>query len=152
MRVALLKVNESQYWSEDIRCRVKCIWGVYVLDPHWRVYCCELTPSYELHRLNSQVEFLDGTPQEIIEEVEEEILEAERFDAPVIYVHCHTIDRAERFSQGWFPKGSMGIHTMAGFGSGFQVDPNDPAERRRNEQKHDYAIEEALEYCHMNGV
>lgn len=152
MRISILKIDETEYWSDEIKNRVKRIFGVYVFDPNWRVHCCEFTPSYELYRLESQVEFHENTPDDEVVMLEDEVREAERFDDPVVYVHCHTIDRAERFSKGWFPKGSMGIHTMAGFASGFLIDPDDPAERRRNEQRHDYAIEEATEYCHRNCI
>lgn len=152
MRIRILKLDESEYWTDEIRSQVKRIFGVYVFDPTWRVHLCEWTASYELHRLESQIDFHENTPESIQERIEDEVREAERFSDPVIYVHCHVIDRAERFSQGWFPKGSMGVHTMTGFGSGFEIDPDDPAERRRKEQRHDYAIEEAIEYCSINGV
>lgn len=152
MRVTLVKLDETEYWSDEIKTRIKRIFGVYVFDPTWRVHLCEFAASYELHRIESQIEFPEHTPEIIQEQIEDEVREAERFDARVIYVHCSTLDSAERFSQGRLPKRSMGIHTMTGFGSGFEIDPDDPAERRRKEQRHDYAIEEAIEYCSMNGV
>jgi hypothetical protein len=146
MKINILKVDETAHWSEEIRERVERIWGVYLFDQNWRIHLCEFTPSYELHRLPSQVIVPDWEYHRH-DEIEGEIMDGERFDDAVVYVHCHRLDGLDHFKEGWFPDGTMGVCTMTGFAQGFVFDPHDTAERDEREQRHDYAIEEAREYC-----
>ena len=153
MFITLLKINESDKWS-TFECphkeSIKEIWAVYVYDPNWRVHLCEFTPSYELHFIETQVEFHDGVSDEDMERIENWIMDA--YSEPITYMHCHTVNTVIYFKEGWFPSMSMGSVRMSGFGKEFKFDPNDRAERPIREQRHDYALLEAIEYCQQNGV
>ena len=145
MRIKMLKIDESEYWADETRHKVKRIWGVYIFDPNWRVHLCEFTPSYELHRLPSQVEFLDHMDDATIQLIEDEVREVERFDDPITYMHCHRIDGAGSYKEGWFPHEKLGTCTMTGFATYL------PRSRTiSREERHDAAIEEAVEYCQQN--
>jgi len=147
MFIKVIKINETEHWNLDQKMmnKIKAIWGVYVFDPNWKVHCCEITPSYELHMLHSQVEFKENATNEEIEEIENCVAENENFENPVIYMHCHVIDNAGNFKCGWFPKTDMGTYRIWGCATDFEYDPKDKAERTSQEQKHDYGIEQAIE-------
>jgi len=87
-----------------------------------------------------------------IESIEEEIHWAESGDPEIQYMHCHVIDNAEIIAEGKFlPTTKIGITIESDFGTGFEFDPQDKAERSESEQLHDYLIEESTEYFNQNG-
>ena len=155
MFIKLLKTNETDHWCID-ECphkeSVKTIWGVYAFDPSWRVHCCEMTASYELYFIETQVEFQDGVIDEHRDEIEDWFRLNDNYIDYISYMHCHTVDNAGHYREGWFPHESMGSVRLSGFAMGFEFDPNDQAERPIREQRHDYALLEAIEYCQQNAV
>jgi len=46
----VVAIDETEHWSDDIKAQGK-VWGVYLVDMNRYTYCCELTPSLELHFL-----------------------------------------------------------------------------------------------------
>ncbi len=150
MYVKFLKTNETEYWSLPywLKDKIKAIWGVYVFDPNWRVHCCEVTASYELHQLRSQVEFRNDVSDEEIERVEEWILESEIIDSTISYMHCYRLDKIKPFKLGWFPKNNMGVIRLSGFALYF----DEKGLKSDREERHNAAIDEAIEVYHQTCV
>jgi len=155
MFIKLLKMDETDNWFIE-ECphkeTIKTVWGVYVFDPNWRVHLCEFTPSSELHKIETQIEFHDGGTDEEREEIEDWFREHEDWSEPITYMHCHDIDEAKSFKEGWFPTMSVGVCRMSKFAADYDFDPDDKAERPMREQRHDWGIQEAIEYCQQSGV
>jgi len=131
MDINLIKLDETKDYSSDIQARVKSIWGAYFYNPERMVYLCEMTPSFELHRLPSIVFGVDGRD---VEALEEEIHLAEAGETEVSYIHCYRIGIAE---------------VLEGFGAGFEFDSE--LKLSESEQLNDYLIAEATEYFSQNG-
>jgi hypothetical protein len=53
-RYHLVKLDETDFWAEEIVDKVGRIFGTYIYDVNRRVHCCEFTPSYELLFIGSQ--------------------------------------------------------------------------------------------------
>lgn len=98
----IVALDETHFWSDEIRAKVGRIWGLYLYDANRQVHCCELTPSYELFAIRSAV------GGEISEETEEDIMEADRISGEqCIYTRCSAIDKlpADRFiTDVWSPE------------------------------------------------
>lgn len=69
--VWVVKIDERQYWVDEMVLRCTKIVGVYVVDRRQLTYCCSMTPSYWLHFLGTQWEgdFTDAEREEIDERV-----------------------------------------------------------------------------------
>jgi len=148
MDIHILKVDETEHWSEAIQNRVERIFGVYIYDPSYKVRACEITASYELHEIDSQFIPKNGASESEIETLDEIMIGATEYD--VRYMHCHILDDAERIKEGFFPKGKIGIFVIGGLADNFVVDSD--SDKSESEQLHDYLIEEAMAYVSSCGV
>ena len=91
-----IKLDETKHWNNmfliEIGPNAK-ITSTYIFDKNSVTYCCELTPSYELHRVAT-----DFSTSREMTEYEREIIDAKIFQAiegnndDVAYHHCSTID------------------------------------------------------------
>ena len=45
----LVKLNERQYWCDEIQAKTEAIFGVYAFDRNEQTHLCEITPSYCLY-------------------------------------------------------------------------------------------------------
>ena len=79
-------LNETEYWSDEIRARAGLIYQAYLFDANRHVHCCEITPSYELYPLYAtpQNDDDDGT---IATEL------ATAGDSEVTYMHVRRLDK-----------------------------------------------------------
>lgn len=132
--IRVLKIDETEHWSEPYRAAAGRIFSVYVYDARSVTRCCEITPSYALHFVESQTE------QRVSDEVNDEMLVADCETPPVAYMHCHTVDAVEELSTDDIcdprPTSGMGAYTL------FEEQDGDS----------DEIIEEALEYARSNSV
>ena len=152
MFIRILKHPELDYWQLDDSDgeKIAMIWGVYVFDQNWRVHLCEWTPSYELHYLEAQVQFKKGVSDADMERIDDFVRYHDSCQ-PVEYMHCHTVEACPQYRHWFFPKhGRAGVCQVSGFA--LQCEPETTEPDRVREEQHDAAIEEALQYCHENGV
>jgi len=95
-KFGVFKIDESEYWElPEYKEEIKRIIGVYVYDPNFKVHCCEITPSYECHFYQTQVEFNENVSEEKQDEINCEIYLNEDLSETVHYYHCHLIDSSE---------------------------------------------------------
>jgi hypothetical protein len=113
----IIRFNETEYWNGAgfVHRAGGKIWGVYYFDANRRVYCCEMTPSYELWFHESSVESYpvaaawdrqaDAAPEgserrrycsdradREREDLDDAIRDAHAQTDVVSYYHCRTID------------------------------------------------------------
>ncbi len=95
----VVRINETSNWREDIAKKAGKIFGIYLYDESRTTNCCEVTPSYEMHFLNSMAETLsdDDEEREIqLDEIEEGDIHTER----VRYFHSVSIDKLSDKDKG----------------------------------------------------
>lgn len=78
-------IDETHFWSEEIQARVGKVFQAYLFDSNRHVYCCELTPSYELYPL-----YATATMDDSEGELDGEMRAAA--DNEVTYAHVRSID------------------------------------------------------------
>ena len=90
-----IRLDETHFYDKSFldEYGVEKIYGVYVTDFNTRVYCCEITPSYELNFVNS---VFDGGPdrdddEEKFENLEQELYKADAYTESVSYMHCGSV-------------------------------------------------------------
>lgn len=84
----LVKIDESEYWTDSIRQRVKRVWSVYLLDASRHTHLCELAPSYWLEFVESYPEHLPETDESERDKLSETIAEeAAMCSDQDMYVH-----------------------------------------------------------------
>jgi hypothetical protein len=105
MKIKIVLLDETEYWRKDIVSAAKKIFGVYYFDPNSVTHCCELTPSYELHFLQSVPQLLPDTTdlkEELFDNIEEGDWNGR--DA-VSYFHCSNIDKLPELKRGTLQPG-----------------------------------------------
>lgn len=138
-------------FQELFKKHVKRIFEVYLYDPTWKVHCCELTASYEMHLLSHIAETdYEETPEWFREELDDFLHECGFCQEPIRYFHCKGIDRSESVKRLGFPKGNIGHRFECKFGRGFEFDNS--ILTSKEEQKHEYLMEEAMEYARCNSI
>ena len=97
--IRILKINESSHWTDDkLKAACGVIFGVYMYDASKHVHCCEITPSYEMHFIESQSVRLPDDEEER-ERIYESLQEGDLHTEPVSYMHCRDIDRIEEIPE-----------------------------------------------------
>lgn len=96
----LIKLDERQFWNEEISGQTKAMYGVYAFDRNERTFCCEITPSYCLVFVANDYEEIDDLSEEERDSLNEKVLSAS--NEPVTYMHVRTVekiiaDHPERF-------------------------------------------------------
>jgi hypothetical protein len=97
-RFYLLRLDETEFWTEEVVRRAKPIFGLYVFDRNRRVYCCEFASSYECRFIGSAFENTDlddGAAEKLADDIREGDLGTE----PVTYFHCREIDALPRIGE-----------------------------------------------------
>lgn len=88
--VHICLLEETDSWCEEIRTQAGRLFGVYLFDARRYVHCCELTPSYELHFLETiYTKYIEDENKR--EHLEDEIMEGNRETPEVSYVHVFKI-------------------------------------------------------------
>lgn len=88
-----VRFDETSFYDEEFRKKygVGKIYGVYVADFASRTYCCEITPSYEMHFMGSVIdEWPDDDDMRV--ELQDAMDENDRHSERVVYYHCRTIN------------------------------------------------------------
>lgn len=92
----VLKKDETEYWEGLDEVGIKRVFGVYLVNKSVAVHLCEFTPSYRLHRLESQYEPAWDDSAEVSSDRHEKAMEwirnGEVHDDPITYIHCHEVD------------------------------------------------------------
>lgn len=83
----IVAIDETYYWHDAIVEKAGRLYGIYLYDANRHTYCCELTPSYELHFIESV------TTKHIDEATYDMVMEGDRQNDSVVYYHCSTIDK-----------------------------------------------------------
>ena len=114
--IKVLKIEETEYWCEDIVRRAPRIFGVYLFNASESVHCCELTPSYDCRFVATQYEEVDGLSDAERDALSEEIMSGDALSGGGFfddcYIHCCTIDKFPSIQRGCFPVGKMGVYTL----------------------------------------
>lgn len=90
----VIKLDETCFYDKSFldQYGVEKIYGVYIVDFSKRVYCCEITPSYELNFVKS---IYEGGPdvedEEAIEAFECHLYDCDAVTESVSYMHCGSI-------------------------------------------------------------
>jgi len=111
----IVKIDETDHWCKEVTDLVRRIFGVYVFDARKRVPCCEQTPSFELHFLESQADWSmeDQEPsEEIRDQVDNLLFEGDSQTEGVTYIHCSHIENAPTIKEGFCPDGTMGVYKI----------------------------------------
>ena len=94
-RFVAVRFDETQYWTDDVKSRVKSIHGHYLFDENLVTHCCEITPSYWLRFVGFDLEMEDpdtDIPDELYDIVHGGYHNGDDNDS---YRHCRDIDRIE---------------------------------------------------------
>jgi len=86
-KLKVVKIEETDSWSEDIVSKAGKIFGVYIFDETIETFCTEVTPSRYLRFLNNFAE------NSIDDETDEEIRIASSGEDNNMYVHCGQADK-----------------------------------------------------------
>lgn len=91
MNLKLVVIEETKYYPPEIQLRAGKVFQTYVYDASVGHHLCEITPSFELHPLNT-------TPLNHLEDEEQrealhEVLDEANRGSDVRYWHCRAIER-----------------------------------------------------------
>lgn len=79
---------------------IKHVFEVMAFDPEVRTFCCELTPSFEMHHVYYDIEFAADVPEDVIDSCYEDLFSSET--EAVSYYHCRVIDQKDTKQVGEF--------------------------------------------------
>lgn len=82
----ILKLDETEYWCQEVKDKAKKIFGIYLFDKNKHVHCCELTPSYECTFVKSE-----WTDSDLSDEEQEEL------DSLIMHGNMETINTVSYF-------------------------------------------------------
>jgi len=97
--IRIVKIDESGFWSDpELIEEAEKIFGVYLYDANRHVNCCELTPSYELHFIESQPlqTVLDDGQRE---KMHERIQEGDSETDAIRCIHVKSIDAMQEVDE-----------------------------------------------------
>ncbi len=86
----LMKIDDTRYWDKDFVARVgkdAKFFSLYVYDEMVRTHCCELTPSYFLEFIGTEITGYDEHTEEEWEDIHNKIRESNVDDCSH-YRHC----------------------------------------------------------------
>ena len=58
-KFVVVRLDETQYWAEDVRDQVNKIWSHYIYDEHMTTHLCSLQRSYYLRWVGFDIELTD---------------------------------------------------------------------------------------------
>lgn len=87
----LVKLDEREYWREDIQSATTEIYGIYLVDRNLHVHICSATPSAELWFIANDPVWLESLSEEKRDELDDAVRSA--YDEPVSYTDARDIDR-----------------------------------------------------------
>lgn len=84
----VVAIDETRDWRDDMVAKCGRLYGLYLFDVNRHVHCCELTPSYEMHFIETvAANFIDDETDALIREANAQCQQ------DVEYQHCRVIDR-----------------------------------------------------------
>lgn len=90
---AIIRIDETEFWNKDFLKKLGeniVMKGVYIYDKTERTYCCEITPSYFLTFIGTEISgsINYNNEEDFYERMDEEIRDAERQNDSSHYRHC----------------------------------------------------------------
>jgi hypothetical protein len=115
----VVKIDEREHWSSEIRSQCPRMYGVYVVDRRYAVHICSITASYELYFLGTQY---DEKPairddDDRHERLNMEIIGGDAMCEEWHYFDAHEIDAMfdTKCREGFFPpRGKSGGFQLTG--------------------------------------
>ena len=98
MKYSLIALNETEYFTDEIKSKVSKIYTVYAYNPEEEVYCCEITPSYFCIPIDFTIPFSDELYDSLSDEQKEalnDVLEESVNVSDGIYVHVRDVERID---------------------------------------------------------
>lgn len=83
----IVAIEQTSYWNPEIVEKTGRLFGTFLFDASRQVHCCELTPSYEMH-------FIETLAENMIDDETDAMIR----DADIVgqneveYWHCHSVD------------------------------------------------------------
>jgi hypothetical protein len=144
----VVKVDETDLYDEDWRkeFHLKRIICVYVFNRRRAVYCCEMTPSYELQSFGSQyeldIDYDHPNYDEISEDASEEVRSADAGCEQFSYIHCGNVDDILKTEIGkdgccFPPEGKSGGYKVTGLVSVTEEDAYEEISEVQNKNNGD---------------
>jgi len=133
----VVKIDETEYWHDEVRSLAPRIYGVYVFNRKKHVYACSTEATYELTFLGSQYVTREGLDDASLEELDDQIRDGDGQCEDVYYFGVRDIDRMLEtvISEGQLPPGQSGGCRITGLQAVTEDD----------------AVEEIREYHNANG-
>lgn len=92
MQIKAVAIDETKHWNlGDLAQHVLRIETVFVYDATAAVYCCELTPSFELWPVETRAILADDVDEETRDTIDDIMMTNASHD--VEYHHVRTIDK-----------------------------------------------------------
>ena len=91
----VVRMDDSRFWREGFlpTIGVEATFTFYIFDKGRHVFCCEMTPSYELWRATDTFDGPAMDDDAKRERAYEAIMEAAATEEPVVYMQTRDIDR-----------------------------------------------------------
>lgn len=90
-----LDVTRHYNLAAEDRPHIARIIDTFMYDRSVRTHCCELTPSYWLVYLHTEIEWQGFPSDEVRERIDQRYAHEETDD---IYVHCHEVEAARQMN------------------------------------------------------
>ena len=104
--IRIVKLDETGFWMDEwLVSHAGKIFGVYMYDASKQTHCCEVTPSYELHFIESQP-LAYQEDEAIREKMDEHLRDGDIETDPIRYTHVRDIERIAEVVEGKFPEHS----------------------------------------------
>lgn len=78
------------YLPDEDQARIEAIYDVYFYDKNAHTYCCEMTPSYFMEYLSTNIVIKPGVPEMEVGALQDEYCNGNGEDC---YMHCSDVDR-----------------------------------------------------------
>jgi len=90
--IVAVRIEDTRYWCDNIRSKVKHIYGVYLYDQSVVTCCCEVTPSYcmiPIDLVAGEYPDDDDARDRLYSDLREAMWENDTDS----YMHCRSVDR-----------------------------------------------------------
>lgn len=88
----VIRYDETEYWSDDIKDKVNAIYMDYVYDDGECTYCCEMTPSFWMMNYNIDIHWKEELSEQEIDELWDIIHDNAYINDNDHYNHCKDVE------------------------------------------------------------